>query len=225
MRNIARGNFVLRYLPCLEQYIDGNCGIFSVVNLLLYCLSESNQMDIPFFNCTLKNGLSAQSDSDMRHWFSEYIVGGNTETLKQQIIRSLVPAKSYDFPVKLWCLCQMPYSGRMIECDVMHSRRKGVWVHERCLQLPWPVLQDKRFTDPLFQDRDTFYVAPSTYAESLVWPATLDTKKVERKFTKLRDHSSSPVRYLQWRDPLSFDQCLQLYRFQVFAVERTRVVR
>ncbi len=103
----------------------------------------------------------------------------------------------------------MPYSGRMIECDIMHSRRKGVWVHKRCLQLPWPVLQEKQFTDSLFADRDTFYMAPSTYVESLLWLAKLDTQKVNRKFTFLRDQK---LRYSQWKVPVPFNECLQLYK-------------
>ncbi len=212
LKNVPGREIFIQYLPCLQQSGSTACGAFCIANALLFC--RACKGDIAGCMATLyaKNGTSGKVDKEVRKWLVAFMEDPMNLASVDQLIEVKAEKPKFMLPelvVEMNCLCKLPPNGDSILCDARTEKDWGGWVHEKCLSLPWPGLQQRIFTKPLVNAQSAFYISPFTYLKDPVFPEILSGVEVQQKLEILSE--SKAVSEVNWRIPLDVTACSDLF--------------
>ncbi len=202
----AEQKVYVRYLPGALQNGSKACAAFSSLNAALFCLVENGHMPQQMVHLVAKQQPSAAFDREVRIWLADFLVTENMDSVKS-FFKMGNPRASLLLPIELWCHCKMPESGGMVACEARSENEHIGWTHEICLRLPWPGLQDRRFTKPRVKAKSCFYISPATYLGDRKFPMVLTDEKIEEALSYLRQEDEPE----NWTAPVPFQDALNLY--------------
>ncbi len=129
-----------------------------------------------------------------------------------QLVKVLDSKKKPQMPdlvVELNCLCHLPPNGDVVLCDARDEKDWTSWTHEKCLGLPWPGLQQRKFTKPIILAENGFFISPFTYLQQEAFPPALSGEEVMMSLNLVAEMDS--VEETQWRIPIDFLACMELF--------------